>query len=72
MAVGKREAAGYLAAWHLAGVRGMFGDRQDPAETNPYRVERPKSEAAMRLEKWQRRRRFKAWVSAFGAVGKKG
>lgn len=71
MAEGRRECAGLLAAWHLAGVAGMFGAKIDPAAANPFRVERPKSEAAVRLEKWQKKRRFRAWVNSFGQLAKR-
>lgn len=72
MAEGRREFAGLVAAWHLAGVVGMVGAKLDPAEINPFRVERPKSAAAIRLEQWQKKRRFRAWVEAVGASSKRG
>jgi hypothetical protein len=56
---------GELAAWHMAEVvaRIPFAPAPpDPNQVNPYREQVAPTPGQVRLEKWKRRRRFRAWV----------
>ena len=52
MADEKKRVAGELAAWHIAQIVAMFGEKVDPGQLNPYRVvSRAEKEARERLKK---------------------
>lgn len=63
MAEGRREFGGLVAAWHLAGVFGLFpgGNRIDPADINPFKIPVPQSDAMRELLAWRRRRAMKSF-----------
>lgn len=68
MAAGRREAAGLLAAWHVASVAAMFGAEVDPRELNPFRVHRPPSAKMQALLDWRRKRQWKAFARDAAAL----
>lgn len=68
MAAERKRVMGELAAWHVAQVVARIpfaGAPPDPATINPYREQRPPTEAQLRLERWKKKRK---WVGFLRAI----
>jgi hypothetical protein len=69
MAGERKRVMGELATWHAGAIlaRLPFADTPpDPQADNPYREPAAPSEAAAQLERWKRKRAWRAGLRAMG------
>jgi hypothetical protein len=67
MAAEAKRHRGELAAWHVAQVVARLpftGEVLDPRQINPYREQTPPSDAAVRLERWMKKRKWRGWLDS--------